>query len=150
MLVCGLFPSLLSTLGCCLAFVMVVCCALRMFWRCWLSADEFALVIVLAGCVLLLFVVVVEYCWLCFVCCFVEVWCFLVLCVVCCLLMSFVGCCVGLRFVPFVVVHFWLLFGIRYGCLLCVEDVWRCWLSADEFVLVMVLACCVLLLFVVV
>ena len=31
MLVCGLFPSSLSTFGCCLAFVVVVCCALSKF-----------------------------------------------------------------------------------------------------------------------
>ena len=31
LLVCGVFPSLMSTLGCCLAFVVVICCALRMF-----------------------------------------------------------------------------------------------------------------------
>ena len=74
----------------------------------------------------------------------------LVLCVVCCLSMSFVGCSVGLRFVPFVAVHLWWLFGIRCGCSLCVEDVWGCWLSADDFAFVIVIAGCVLLLFVVV
>ena len=57
---------------------------------------------------------------------------FLVLCVVCCMLMSFVGCCVGLLFVPVVAVRGWLLFGVRWGCLLCVECVWRCLLSADD------------------
>ena len=75
---------------------------------------------------------------------------FWVLCGVCCMLMSFVGCCAGLLFVPFVVVRGWLLFGIRCGCLLCVEYVWRCLLYADDFVLVIVVACCVLLLFAVV
>ena len=73
-----------------------------------------------------------------------------VLRVVCCMLMSIVGCCAGVMVVPFVVVRGWLLFGIRCGCVLCVEYLWRCLLYAEDFVLDIVVACCVLLLFVVV
>ena len=97
-----------------------------------------------------MFVVFVVYCWWCVARCFLRLNVFLVLCVVCCLLMSFVGCCAGLLFVPFVGVRGWLLFGIRCGCLLCVEHVWRCLLSAGDVVLVIDVACCVLLLFAVV
>ena len=72
------------------------------------------------------------------------------LCVVCCMLVSFVSCCAGVMTVPFVVVRGWLLFGIRCGWLLRVDNVWRCLLYADDFVLVIVVACRVLLLFAVV
>ena len=70
MLVCGLFPSLLSAAGCCLAFVVVVCCALSKFGA--------------VGCLLMIL------CWLLFlpvVCCpcllLFDRWCLCLVVVVC-------------------------------------------------------------------
>ena len=72
-----------------------------------------------------------------------DVLCVGVLCVVYGVLMSFVGCCVCLQCVPFVVARCWLLFGVHCCCVLCVEDVRRFLLFVDDRVLVVVVAWCV-------
>ena len=63
--------------------------------------------------------------------------------VVCGMLMSFVGCCVGLRFVPFVAVRGWLLFGIRCGCCaLRVFGAVGCMLMSLCWLLFLPVVCC--------
>ena len=108
MLVCGVFHSLLSAVGCCLVFIVIACCALIMLWRCLLSADDCVLAIVVACSVLLLFVVV----------CYVGVYDWLLL-FVALLFWVFLADCWSL----FVVCRVLMVFG---GCLLYICD--GCWL----------------------